>query len=220
MSRTKIKICGIREPEHAQVAADAGADWIGVVFVEKSPRSVTPVQAHAVVSTARHASATAVGLFADADAQTVEQNAVAAGLRTVQLHGHEPHAILDELAGMTVWKALPFGPGLLDKAEPWDEDPRIEALLIDTPPTGTLTGGSGVAFDWEALAGVKDKLQKPIILAGGLTPENVGEAIRTVRPYAVDVSSGVESSRGVKDVGLITAFCEAVRAADDTIAGL
>ncbi|MEM9345229.1 MAG: phosphoribosylanthranilate isomerase [Planctomycetota bacterium] len=213
MYRTRIKICGIKEREHAQAAVDAGADYIGLVFVEKSPRFVTLEQADAVVS-AMPNHVDAVGLFVDHDPQEIKGIAEQLGLSVVQLHGHEEPSALDELSGLRVWKALPFTQDLNDRAEAWDQAPRLEALLIDTPPQGELTGGSGVAFEWAALAEIKDQLSKPIILAGGLTPANVHEAIEIVRPYAVDVSSGVESSRGVKDPGLIWCFSDSVTLAN------
>ncbi|MEM6260591.1 MAG: phosphoribosylanthranilate isomerase [Planctomycetota bacterium] len=219
MEHTRIKICGIKEREHAQAAVDAGADAIGLVFVEKSPRSVTIKQAQTVAESLPD-SVVSVGLFVDEPGQTMRQIMQSAGLDVAQLHGHESIDDLDDLIGYPAWKALPFDEHFQRLASTWDHDPRVEALLVDTPPTGDLTGGSGITFDWSGLAAVKEHLAKPVILAGGLTPDNVGQAIQTVRPYAVDVSSGVESSRGVKDVGLIRAFCEAVRAADDTIAAL
>lgn len=219
MSRTRIKICGIKDPETALAAVDAGADAIGLVFVEQSPRCVTIEQATAVTQ-ALPDTVVSVGLFVDCPAQTMRQIMQSVGLDVAQLHGHESIDDMDDLIGYPAWKALPFDEHFQQVASTWDHDPRVEALLVDTPPTGQLTGGSGIAFDWAGLAAVKEHLAKPIILAGGLTPDNVSEAIRTARPYAVDVSSGVESSRGVKDVGLIKAFCEAVRAADDTIAAL
>ena len=211
MSGIKIKICGVKDPKHAKAAAKAGASYVGLVFVEKSPRYVTIKQATEVVE-ALPDSVEGIGLFVDRDATEIKHIAGRVGLTTIQLHGHEKIGILDKFEGMNIWKALPFGPDFLEIAEPWDNDPRVDAILIDTPPTGELTGGSGVAFDWSALAKVADKLSTPIILAGGLTPGNVVEAIKTVKPFAVDVSSGVESSRGVKDVGLIKAFCSAVNA--------
>ena len=213
MSRTRIKICGIKDVDTALAAVDAGADAIGLVFVEKSPRYVTIEQAKAVAQSLPD-TVVSVGLFVDCPGETMRQTMDDVGLSVAQLHGHESIDDMDALTGYPAWKALPFDEQFQHTASTWDHDPRIEALLIDTPPTGDLTGGSGIAFDWTGLAKVKDHFAKPIILAGGLTPDNVGDAIRTVQPYAVDVSSGVESSRGVKDVGLITAFCEAVRAAD------
>lgn len=214
MHRSRIKICGINKPAPAITAVNAGADYIGLVFVEKSPRCVTLEQAKAIVDALPEDSAEVVGLFVDRDPQEIKLIAKKARLSVVQLHGHEPITILDKLEGLTVWKALPFDEDLIERAKPWDDDPRVDAILIDTPPTGGLTGGSGVAFDWSALAKRVNELSTPVILAGGLNPANVAEAIRTVKPDIVDVSSGVESSRGVKNVGLIKAFCEAVRQAD------
>lgn len=213
MPRTRIKICGIQDPDTALAALDAGADAIGLVFVEKSPRFVTLDQAKAITQ-ALPDDAVSVGLFVDAPGETMKQIMDEANLTVAQLHGHESIDELDPLFGIPAWKALPFDEHFQRVASSWDHDPRVEALLIDTPPTGDLTGGSGIAFDWAGLAKVKHHFAKPIILAGGLNPDNVGEAIRVVQPYAVDVSSGVESSRGVKDVGLIKAFCEAVKEAD------
>lgn len=213
MPRTRIKICGIQDPDTALAALDAGADAIGLVFVEKSPRFVTLDQANAITQ-ALPDDAVSVGLFVDAPGETMKQIMDEANLTVAQLHGHESIDELDPLFGIPAWKALPFDEHFQRVASSWDHDPRVEALLIDTPPTGDLTGGSGIAFDWAGLAKVKHHFAKPIILAGGLNPNNIGEAIRVVQPYAVDVSSGVESSRGVKDVGLIKAFCEAVKEAD------
>lgn len=216
MDRTRIKICGIQDPDTALATLASGADAIGLVFVEKSPRFVTVNQAKAITD-ALPDDAVAVGLFVDTPGETMKQIMDEANLTVAQLHGHESIDDLDPLLGCPAWKALPFDENFQHVASTWDHDPRVEALLIDTPPTGDLTGGSGVTFDWAGLAKVKHHFAKPIILAGGLTPDNVGDAIRTVQPYAVDVSSGVESSRGVKDIGLIKAFCEAVRLADKHI---
>lgn len=216
METTRIKICGIKDPDTALAAVDAGADAIGLVFVEKSPRCVTIEQAKSVTQVLPE-TVVSVGLFVDCPGQTMRPIMQSVGLDVAQLHGHESIDDMDDLIGYPAWKALPFDEHFQRTASTWDHDPRVEALLVDTPPTGELTGGSGVTFDWAGLAAVKEHLAKPIILAGGLTPDNIGEAIRTARPYAVDVSSGVESSRGVKDVGLIKAFCEAVKQADSDL---
>lgn len=213
MHRTRIKICGIRDTDTAQAAVDAGADAIGLVFVDKSPRRVSVEQARAI-SALLPDSVVAVGLFVDAPIQTIDQTMRDAELDVAQLHGHESLDTLDELSGYPLWKALPFDETFAFTAELWDHDPRVEALLVDTPPTTGLTGGSGIAFDWTGLNQYRQRFAKPLILAGGLTPENVGDAIAAARPYAVDVSSGVESQRGVKDPLRIQAFCNAVRAAD------
>ncbi|MEO0477182.1 MAG: phosphoribosylanthranilate isomerase, partial [Planctomycetota bacterium] len=187
-----------------------------LVFVEKSPRHVTVEQAQAVVQ-ALPDDTVSVGLFVDIPGEAMCEIMQSVGLTVAQLHGYESIDDLDPLFGYPAWKALPFDEHFQHTASTWDHDPRVEALLIDTPPTGELTGGSGMTFDWAGLVKVKGHLAKPIILAGGLTPDNVGDAIRTVRPYAVDVSSGVESARGVKDAGLIRAFCEAVQQADSDL---
>ncbi|MGB0767223.1 MAG: phosphoribosylanthranilate isomerase, partial [Phycisphaeraceae bacterium] len=213
MDRTRIKICGIKDPDTAVAALDAGADAIGLVFVENSPRHVTVDEAKAITR-ALPDDAVSVGLFVDTPGETMKQIVDEVGLAVAQLHGHESIDDLDPLYGVPAWKALPFDEDFMRVGGSWDHDPRVEALLVDTPPTGELTGGSGIAFDWTGLAEVMPRFAKPIILAGGLTPDNVADAIRTVEPYAVDVSSGVESSRGVKEIGLIKAFCEAVRQAD------
>jgi len=213
MHRTRIKICGIKDPDTAVAAADAGADFIGLVFVEKSPRAVSVAQARAV-ETAAPTNVVRVGLFADHSAQQINDICTQTGLMTVQLHGHEPISLLDQLQGQHVIRALPFDDQAIDLAMEWQQHERVFALLLDSPQTGALTGGGGVRFDWSRLAKVRDRFHKRLILAGGLTPENVGEAIHIVRPYAVDVSSGVESSRGMKDVQKIRAFCDAVREAD------
>ncbi|MEZ6192839.1 MAG: phosphoribosylanthranilate isomerase [Phycisphaerales bacterium] len=136
-----------------------------------------------------------------------------ADFKIIQLHGDESRAFVESFAGIRVFKAVPFDPVKIDL---WRNPPRnVAALLIDAPTRpGELTGGSGRAFDWEALANLDKTGLPPIVLAGGLTPENVAEAIRTARPFAVDVSSGVEASRGVKDPALIRAFCDAVHSAD------
>ena len=218
MTHTRIKICGIRTLEAARAAVDAGVDAIGLVFVSASPRFVTEEQARQIVAVLPPM-VEPIGLFVDAPADQVRQTAAAVGLRTVQLHGSELPAHIDQLAPLRVIKALPFDPQQADAAmRPWKNPPgNLAAMLWDAPPRAAtdLTGGSGRAIDWHALAAMKNRCcdLPPDVLAGGLTPDNVADAIRVVRPYAVDVSSGVESSRGVKDAGLIRAFCEAVRQA-------
>lgn len=208
MTRTRIKICGVRDEAAARAAVDAGADAVGLVFVGSSPRNVAVPDAARVVKTLPPF-VEPVGLFVDESAENVLRVCNATGIHTAQLHGREPLTILDGLAGLRVIKALPFDPDALDDALAWDADPRVSALLFDA-----ATGGSGEAIDWHALAAVKPGFTKPLILAGGLSPQNAVEAIQVVRPYAVDVSSGVESSRGVKDTGKIAAFCKSVRLAD------
>lgn len=226
MHRTRIKICGICEPEHARAAVEAGADAIGLVFVERSPRHVSVERAIGIVRTLP-AYVEPVGLFVDETAHCIEEIATAVGLRTVQLHGHEPPETVRELSSLRVVKAMGFAGDAADAAlKPWREArlANLAAILLDAPPPGDadLPGGSGQVFDWKSLAslmgnGGLDGLP-PLVLAGGLTPTNVAHAISTLRPFAVDVSSGVESSRGAKDAKLIASFCRAVRAADAAVA--
>ncbi|MEM6551403.1 MAG: phosphoribosylanthranilate isomerase [Planctomycetota bacterium] len=223
MQRTRIKICGLKDPASIDVAVSAGADALGLVFVEASPRAVTPDQAVGLAGRVP-AMVEPVGLFVDEPVESVLSVVERVGLRSVQLHGREGPGYVRRLkagrVGLKVVKALSFdadevGPTL----EVWrGEHQLVDGLLWDAPPSGGLTGGTGHTLDWAALAALRDagRLEglAPMILAGGLTPGNVGDAVFRLRPYAVDVSSGVESERGVKDAGKIAAFCAAVRAAD------
>jgi phosphoribosylanthranilate isomerase len=222
---TLVKICGLREPAHALAAAEAGADFIGLVFAE-SRRRVTVEQARAVAralgepllaaagggaphveTLLRRKRPLVVGVFADADAATVNRTAEAVGLDLVQLSGDEPPDICDKLS-RPVLKAVKVKDST--SAEEIIAALRPGAIpLLDTHAEDAL-GGTGRAFDWAVAAAVARRF--PIVLAGGLTPDNVGEAVRRVRPWAVDVSSGVETE-GVKDVGKMRAFIAAVREA-------
>ncbi|WP_428389180.1 phosphoribosylanthranilate isomerase [Mucisphaera sp.] len=220
MLRTRIKICGIREPDHARAAVAAGADAIGLVFAEQSPRHVTPEQAHEIVQ-AIPAFIDIVGLFADHTAEQIHQIVVITGIRTLQLHGSEPTQLIDNLPNLPIIKALPFIPDAATRYTDWLYHPRTRAILWDTPPDANNTwGGTGKSFPWEPFSltiHAPAAAGWPLpILAGGLNPANVAEAIRTTKPYAVDVSTGVEANRGVKDIQRIVAFCRAVRKADTT----
>lgn len=219
-TRTRIKICGVRTPDIAEAAADAGADAIGLVFAPRSPRFITADEARAVI----HAAGPfvePVGLFVDPAAEAC---AAAAGLplAMLQLHGPFEPTDLASLDRFRLLKPIAFeSPERFAAAvEPWRDvyarTGQPAALLVDTPdPTG-VGGGTGRRFDWSALRAAIDAARPPmpLVLAGGLTPDNVAEAVRTVQPRAVDVSSGVERRRGEKDPAMIRAFCDAVRAAD------
>lgn len=215
MPNTKIKICGLREPEHARVAIDAGADYLGLNFIEGSPRQLEIAEARTLVAEICLHSTTVepVALFANQTVELIHEALDNADFRIVQLHGEEDRAFVEALDVVRIFKAVPFD---AEKINAWRNPPaNVAALLIDAPTRpGELTGGTGRVFDWDALAQLDTSGLPPIILAGGLTPTNVAQAVRTARPYAVDVSSGVESSRGVKDPGLIRAFCDAVHSAD------
>lgn len=208
MGRTRIKICGIRTEEALFAAADAGADAVGFVFVPSSPRSIDPQGAFELMGLLP-AFVASVGVFVDPDPDDFADIEAICPTAHVQLHGTEDERLVSAL-GPGVIKAVRFEPETIRvDMERWGRCDDVGAILVDAP-----TPGAGVAFDWKALAPLVEACEKPVILAGGLTPESVGEAVRIVRPYAVDVSSGVERERGVKDAALIEAFCDAVRRAD------
>ncbi len=215
MSHTKIKICGIREPEHARAAIESGTDYLGLVFAKGSPRQLEIAEARTLVAEICLISQTVepVALFSNQPVEFIREALDNADFRIVQLHGDEDRDFVESLDDVKVFKAVPFD---TEKIDAWRNPPaNVAALLIDAPTRpGELTGGTGRAFDWDALAQLDTSGLPPIIVAGGLTPDNVAQAVRTLRPFAVDTSSGVESSRGVKDPELIRAFCNAVHSAD------
>lgn len=206
--RTRVKICGVRDPDTALAAADAGADAIGLVFVRSSPRYVDPAAAYEIMANLPPFVAT-VGVFMNHSVEAFSDIEEACPTTHVQLHGNETEAVVRQ-CGPGVIRSIRFDPeSIRDDLARWEAIDEVDALLIDGP-----IAGSGEAFDWAALAPLIEELTKPVILAGGLSPANVREAIRAVRPFGVDVSSGVERDRGIKDPDLIEAFCEAVREAD------
>lgn len=202
--RTRVKICGITRIEDATAAARAGADAIGLVFEPKSPRCVNLDQALAIAR-AVPPFVTVVGLFVDPAPDAVEAILGRVRLDLLQFHGGETPEQCRRYHRPYI-KAIHMRPdvNLPEQARRYAD---AEGLLLDTA-VADVAGGSGRRFDWSRIPG---DVGKPVILAGGLTPENVAEAVRTVRPFAVDVSSGVERSRGVKDPDKIVAFLEAVR---------
>jgi len=204
--RTRIKICGLRTERDVQAAVEAGADAVGFVFAPSSPRYLEP-DAAADLACILPPFVQAVGLFVDQKATDVAAIAGDACLDLVQLHGREDRRLVEEVREQwPVIKAVRFSP---DAITLWGAETNLDLLLVDGSD-----GGRGKTCDWAALAAMRHQIKAPLMLAGGLTPDNVAEAIRTVRPYAVDVSSGVERERGVKDPALIRAFCAAVREAD------
>ncbi|MEO1129026.1 MAG: phosphoribosylanthranilate isomerase [Planctomycetota bacterium] len=210
-ARTRIKICGVRDAPSALAAVEAGADALGFVFVGASPRAIDPEEAYGIACFLPPM-VTKVGLFVNPKPEGVFETGEIFPFDIVQLHGQEPEMRVRACrdVGAPILKAIKFEAATIeDELERWSLVDEIDGLLIDGS-----TGGTGETFDWHALAAVRDKSAHPLILAGGLTPENVGEAIDIVRPYAVDVSSGVESSPGQKDPQRIAAFCRAVRDAD------
>jgi phosphoribosylanthranilate isomerase len=202
--RTRVKICGITRIEDAQAAARAGADAIGLVFEPASPRYVELDRAQAI-SASLPPYVTVVGLFVNAAPDRIREVLSRVHIDLIQFHGAETPAQC-RLYPRPYIKAVSMRESVdLHSAQSAYGD--AAGLLLDAY-SPTAAGGTGTAFDWTR---VPRDLEKPVILAGGLTPMNVAEAIRTVRPYAVDVSSGVESSKGIKDAGVIAAFFEAVQ---------
>lgn len=204
--RTRVKICGITRVADAVAAVAAGADAIGVVFDRASARCITLERARAIAD-ALPPFVALVGLFVDASPTEVRAALRAVPFTLLQFHGMEPPEQCSH-AGRPYIKALRMRADVDVHAEVARyRDAR--AVLLDSYVPGHA-GGSGAAFDWSR---VPRTLDTPIILAGGLTPDNVGAAIVRVRPYAVDVSSGVETAPGIKDSQKIAAFIAAVRAA-------
>lgn len=204
MPVVRSKICGITRVEDALLAAEAGADAIGLVFYAKSPRAVDVRQARAIVA-ALPPFVTTVGLFVNASRCEINEILDAVPLDLLQFHGDERAA---DCAGFhrPYIKALRVQPGDDVRAR-CAEFPQAAGILLDTFVPG-VPGGTGQAFDWSL---VPADPGCPIILAGGLDAENVAAAIRQVRPWAVDVSGGVEASKGVKDAAKVRAFVTAVR---------
>lgn len=201
-ARTRVKICGVRDAKTARTAVEAGADAVGVVWAEGSPRRVTAEQAELI----RRALPPWVSLVHVVVGEAVTSPVGRPG-DWVQVHG-ALEAIPSVLEGRRLIRALAW-PVDLESIERWSAMPGVEAVLVDAPAPG-----SGATFDHDALAAWRSHIRTPLIVAGGLTPENVREVIVALTPFAVDVSSGVEQSRGVKDPGRIRAFCDAVAAAD------
>lgn len=206
MSVVRCKICGITRVEDALAAVEAGADAIGLVFYAKSPRAVTVQQAQAILA-ALPPFVTTVGLFVDSTRGELNAILDAVPLDLLQFHGDEAPAACEGFRRPYI-KALRVKPGV-DIAAQIGLYGSAAGVLLDTFVPG-VPGGTGEAFDWSL---VPRGLHMPIILAGGLTPGNVHAAIEQVQPYAVDVSGGVESSKGVKDHAKIHAFVRAVRSA-------
>lgn len=187
----------------------SGADAIGLVFYAPSPRAVTPAQA-AVIAAALPPFVARVGLFVDAQPREIEAVLAELHLDLLQFHGMETEADCRRF-GRPYLKAISMKPGC-DVAAALRAYPSAAGFLLDAYHPA-LPGGSGAVFDWERIPAQRDR---PIVLAGGLTPDNVIEAVRRVRPYAVDVSSGVEAAKGIKDPDKMAEFIRGVRRGDET----
>ncbi|QZI68754.1 phosphoribosylanthranilate isomerase [Pseudomonas protegens] len=210
MSAVRSKICGITRIEDALAAVAAGADAIGLVFYAKSPRAVSVQQARAIIA-ALPPFVTTVGLFVNASRCELGEILDAVPLDLLQFHGDESAADCEGYHRPYI-KALRVKAGD-DVAAACLAYPRASGILLDTYVEG-VPGGTGEAFDWSL---VPQGLSKAIILAGGLSAQNVAEAIARVRPYAVDVSGGVEQSKGIKDPAKIQAFMQAVRRSNESM---
>jgi len=218
MARTRIKICGITRVDDALAAAEFGADAIGIVRHPGSPRCVDDETAANIVD-AIPAFVTAVLLFMDAPVAQVKQPADAFGVGTIQLHGAETPVDVTDLQPLRVVKCLRAdGERIRFDLTQWRRvAPRnLAGILLESPGQ---VGGSGVSNDWELIRQLRDEHYldppgPPIVVAGGLTPENVAAIVRELRPWAVDVSSGVEESKGVKSREKMRDFIQAVRSCD------
>ncbi|MCE2679551.1 MAG: phosphoribosylanthranilate isomerase [Burkholderiales bacterium] len=206
--RTRIKLCGLKSLEDVNLAVMLGADALGFVFYDKSPRAVTPLQAALWLKTVAPW-VTPVGLFVNPGEQCVENCLKAIPNLTLQFHADETNEFCRQF-GAPFFKAARMQSGL-DLNAFCNDFPDASAILVDAFVEGY--GGGGHAFDWTLLPDTA-KFAKPLILSGGLNPDNVGLAISKVRPYAVDVSSGIEVSRGEKSPAKMQAFCKAVVSAD------
>ncbi len=214
-----IKICGNTTLADALLAAEAGADAVGFVFAP-SPRRVTAAQVAAITAHLPQA-IEKIGVFVDAELEEIAATVEAAGLTGVQLHFEAPPALPARLRArfglrLRILRVLHFDPAADERLDAIASDANIDALLVDSRTT-TAMGGTGQTYDWK-LAGQtifqRAESRKPIVAAGGLTAENVAEAIATLRPWGVDAVSGVEASPGRKDPARLRAFVERARAAD------
>ena len=203
----RIKICGINSPDAFDAAFEAGADWLGFNFFPPSPRFVTPAAA-AALSVRQPGGPLRVGLFVDPTAEAIADVLATMPLDILQLYGAVDAPVLRARFGRTIWRAV----GIETAADLPRDAGGADALLLEAKPprNATRPGGNATSFDWSLLRGWASPA--PWILAGGLTPDNVAQAIRATGATAVDVSSGVEGTRGVKDPALIRRFIANARA--------
>jgi phosphoribosylanthranilate isomerase len=214
---TEVKICGLRSAAALDAALAAGADYVGFVFYAKSPRNISPDEARLLASRAR-GKAKIVALLVDPDDAQLDIVVETVAPDMIQLHGTETPARVSEIArrsGRPVMKAVAVEDGD-DVAAALAYQGHADRILFDAKPLPgeALPGGNGIAFDWRALANLGGRID--FMLAGGLNPENVAEAIRSTGARAVDVSSGVESRPGEKDAALIGRFIQAAKTVKET----
>jgi phosphoribosylanthranilate isomerase len=206
MRRTRIKICGLTREQDVDAAVGEGVDAIGLVFYPASPRAVSIARAQALCRRIPPF-VTIVGLFVNPSPHEVEEALERLPIGLLQFHGDEDEALCARFARPYL-RAVRMKPGV-DLLNYSASFPSAQALLVDAFVDGY--GGGGQTFDWSL---IPPGLPVPLILSGGLTPENVGDAIRQLRPWAVDVSSGVEAGKGIKDAERIARFIAGVRKAD------
>ncbi len=204
---TRIKICGITREQDARAAVASGANALGLVFYEKSPRHVTPEQA-ARIAAAVPPFVTVVGLFVNASTDEVRSVLDRVPLHILQFHGEETPEFCAQF-GRQYLKAVRVKPGV-DLVQYAARYSSAQGLLLDAYVEGTH-GGTGASFDWGL---IPRDLPLPVVLSGGLSPDNVAQAVEQVRPYAVDVSSGVEAAKGIKDAAKVAAFINEVKRID------
>jgi phosphoribosylanthranilate isomerase len=206
--RTRVKVCGITSYDDAMYAVDAGADAIGFIFVEDTPRFIEPEKAAGIMFSLPPFVST-VGVVRDLDVDAFCDLEQMCPAHSMQLHGKEPVDVVKQ-CGPGVIKAFKYEDATINsQLTRWGKVDEVDALLIDGSD-----GGEGKAFDWSNLKAHIDGFSKPIIIAGGIDADNVTQVIQTLRPYGVDVSSGVEDEPGTKNAEKIAKLCAAVRAAD------
>ncbi len=207
MKRTRIKFCGITRLEDFQAAQVLGVDALGLVFCPQSPRAIDVQQARTLID---HCGPfiTSVGLFMNQDAGTISGVLEQVPVDLLQFHGTESEQFCASF-GRPYVKSIAMGSLTNELSE--SSYPSASALLLDSNELGQ-PGGSGKQFNWQTVP----KLDRPLILAGGLDSTNVGDAIKQLRPYAVDVSSGIEFAKGIKDINKMSEFVKSVREADES----
>jgi phosphoribosylanthranilate isomerase len=206
----KIKVCGITTPEQVERMAEAGADMVGIILVEESPRAVDSETARDIAEQAAGSGLLSVGVFADDPWQEVESLYFDLGLDVVQLHGKEAPLYVKKLVdkGLTVWKSMSVGPDFKKMKARQFWQAGAEAIVLDAWDS-ELKGGTGKTCDWEIAASLAEEGQ--VVLAGGLNGGNVAGAIGKVRPWGIDASSGLESAPGVKDQAKTSSYVAAAR---------
>jgi phosphoribosylanthranilate isomerase len=216
---TWIKICGMTNLEDALVAVEAGADAVGFVFYEKSPRCVSVETAREIVAKLPE-EVDKIGVFVGGPFESIAEKLRQCGLTVAQIYPREPFALNDEFFNAFSFRVIPaISTGAVGESEisgfyvSHEVGDRIVAVLIDSG-NSDRPGGTGERFDWQEMTGLADGIGLRLVVAGGLTPQNVSEAIQILKPWGVDVASGVEAQPGKKDPEKVRAFVRAVREAD------